>query len=337
MASGFFVNLHKVILSLALLLSLGAFAGCDTDTLMSGCPDDITRGGAHVSVMFDWGDAPDADPKGMRVAFHPLDSRAGEPLRFDLGGRDGGVVNLGPGRYAVLAYNNDTQTIRFDDLDDWDNASIRTGSSTITEPMTRDGSGNESSYRPVGDEDVKAVPDRIWGAAADTVTVRNDGTAQNIQLRPQRMYCDYDYEIKNVANLDRATYMSASITGMCDGVSLSRNSKSGRRCTFAIPAAKRDATTIAGTFRTFGHNTADTTAHFMELYVITNDGRKLRFKGGRHTMWDVTDQVENAPDPHNVHIVINGLEIPAANDSVPQGGFEPGIDGWQDEHVVIPV
>lgn len=361
-----------------MLGALGLLQGCNTDNLVY--PD--AGGTGRISVAFDWSHSPDAYAEGMRVAFHPLPSSltgslpsssadqlalpdadpGGEVTRFDLPGMSGGDVILAPGRYAVLCYNNDTETIGFDALDDWGCATMHTGASSVSEPMwsTRRAETSASAlsqsnlseyhfytrsdstpFHPVEDEEVKKCPDRIWGAAIDTITVAPSYGAdlpQTITLTPEKLYCDYTLTIRNVKNLQRAKYMSAVITGMADGINISGGSLSDTRCTHSFPAKRKDADTITSTFRVFGHNTSDTTPHFVELYVITDDGAQYRIHGAKGTQWDVTGQVENAPDPRNVNLVIDGAEIPEGDSRTPSGpGFTPGFDNWQDVHVKIEV
>lgn len=59
-----------------------------------------------VHILFEWDKAADADVAGMTLFFYPQDAH-GRIWRFDIAGRDGGHVELPPGRYSLTACNND--------------------------------------------------------------------------------------------------------------------------------------------------------------------------------------------------------------------------------------
>ena len=63
------------------------------------------------------------------------------------------------------------------------------------------------------------------------------------------------------------------------------------------------------------------------VYAILNDGKKYSFT------YDVTAQIHEAPDPKNVHIVLDGLPLPKPIDN--GGGFAPTVDDWNTEEVEI--
>lgn len=89
-----------------------------------------------------------------------------------------------------------------------------------------------------------------------------------------------------------------------------------------------NAATITGRVHGFGLSTADNKLRTLVLYVILTD------KSRQYYTFDVSAQVNNAPDPRNVHIVIDGLTLPkpiAEGD----GGFKPSVDEWIGEEVEI--
>lgn len=61
----------------------------------------------------------------------------------------------------------------------------------------------------------------------------------------------------------------------------------------------------------------DPVPHKISVYIA------LKNKKGNVYTFDVTDQVNNAPDPRNVHIVITGLELPDDIDPDPGPGPDP--------------
>ena len=95
-------------------------------------------------------------------------------------------------------------------------------------------------------------------------------------------------------------------------------------------ASAGDETTIEGEFHTFGHydmetdvtradDAAETVPHKLVLYAWLKDGSKYYYT------FDVTDQVDEAPEKRRVHIVIDGLTLP---EPITGGDMEVGVDDW---------
>ena len=87
------------------------------------------------------------------------------------------------------------------------------------------------------------------------------------------------------------------------------------------------ASNIYAEFYTFGYPAASTAPQYLMVYAILNDGKKYSFT------YDVTAQIHEAPDPKNVHIVLDGLPLPKPIDN--GGGFAPTVDDWNTEEVEI--
>ena len=64
---------------------------------------------ATIHIEFDWKNAPLADPEGMCVFFYP--EEGGKPIRFDFTGKTGGQIDIKIGKYRILCYNNDTESV----------------------------------------------------------------------------------------------------------------------------------------------------------------------------------------------------------------------------------
>ena len=50
--------------------------------------------------------------------FYP--EEGGSPIRFDFEGKDGGPVEIKEGRYWILCYNNDTESLLFRGMEGFD-------------------------------------------------------------------------------------------------------------------------------------------------------------------------------------------------------------------------
>ena len=302
-----------------------------------------------IKVQFDWTNAPDANPEGMCVFFHPIleDGRDAEDLgsavRFDFQGMKGGEVDLQVGRYRVICYNNDTEGVLFKGKEWFDTHQAYTREGHIFESIY----GNASQYAPraEGTEEERVVisPDMMWGSTAYDVEVTDEGLSYTcipfkdkdevrvealehiITLYPGELICTYTYEIRNVNNLKSVTQMCASLSGMSGGLFFGNEELYKECVTLPVEANKGDETTIVGRFLTFGHHPDNAQEHRMLLYVWLDNGDKVCY--GQHSdKFNVTDQVHQAPDKRHVHLIIDGLDLPEVISN--GSGYELEVDDW---------
>lgn len=318
--------IHRKIL--CILISAMALCSCNHKDLCYG--HHHTRA-LHLS--FDWRDAPDASPEGMCVYFHPLDGQTAPERRFDFAGLDGGDIELAQGIYNVICYNNDTEAIQLRGTSKFDTHEAFTREGNIFEPIY--GSGAQYSQNAVAtDERVVICPDMLWGCNQLDVEISDNGITYNapysrayyinnadtINLFPHELVCHYSYEIRHVKNLKYATQMCATLSSMAPSLFLGSEEVSDEPVTIPF-AAKSDGTSkITGQFLTFGYSPKNTKPHKFVLYVWFKDGGKYYYT------FDVTQQIESAPDKRHVHLIMDGLDFPQ-----PIGGgsgLEPSVDGW---------
>ena len=305
---------------------------------------------ARIRVVFDWKDAPEANPRGMCVLFYP--ETGGAPVRYDFAGAEGGYVTLTAGKYRVLSYNNDTEAVLFYNYNSYDTHGAYTREGNPLEPIY----GNGANYAPraAGTEDERVVicPDMMWGSNTNTVEIDGSGVCLNpdevvmvprqdgsgelqeeyiIKLYPHELTCIYTYEVRNVNNLAYMDQMCGTISGMAGAMTFSTEALPTECVTLPFESYKYDDKTVVGTFFTFGHNADNTEPHKMAFYVVMSDGGKYVFKDSER--YNVTDQVNNAPNRRRVHIIIDGLDLPTpiTGDS----GFSPSVDDWIDENYDI--
>ena len=68
----------------------------------------------------------------------------------------------------------------------------------------------------------------------------------------------------------------------------------------------------------------------------------MKDKTGGFYTFDVTDQVNKAPDPRNVSVKVYGLKLPEIPDAPPappqgEGGISIDIDSWDTYHYDLKV
>ncbi len=71
---------------------------------------------------------------------------------------------------------------------------------------------------------------------------------------------------------------------------------------------------------------SDNLPHKICVYIA------LKNRTGNFYTFDVSDQINNAPDPRNVNIVVHGLKLPEIPDDPPtppqEGGVTVEVDNW---------
>ena len=190
--------------------------------------------------------------------------------------------------------------------------------------------------RPEESEDERVVltPDEMWGYSTDEVLVNwREGVTQTIILYPHLYTCNYTYEIRNVTNLQYVTRICAAISGMSGEFDISTEVNSLETMTLPLDA-EWTSTTIYGQFYTFGYNEdIDVTKQLM-LYVWSADGAKHSYGTSGDEHFNVTQQILDAPDKRNVHIIIDGLELYRPQE-VNSDGFSTSTDDWEEENTTI--
>lgn len=146
-------------------------------------------------------------------------------------------------------------------------------------------------------------------------------------MTPSQLHCYYTFEFRNVGSLKHIVSMSASISGMAEGVWLSTGELSTNTCTIPLEAYPgKDGNSIVGGFYTFGHHEDVSNPHRMALYIIMEDGKQFKYTEGENL--DVTEQIHKAPDRHRVHLIIDGLSMPKIIEN--GSGFDVSVGDWSD-------
>lgn len=308
---------RHILPAIATALSMLLPGGCRHKDLR---PD--TEGPGYIKVVYDWGKAPEASPQGMTLwMFHD----SGTSYRIDLPGRDGGISQVHAGSHAIISCNSDTEITGFANTGAFDSHFAQTFETDLFRGV-RGGGSTRVVPRAHGAENERVVasPDQLWSASAGNVNV-TVGKTTVITMEPKPMTCHYSVEIHDVSNLGDAETMCATLTGMSPGVRLSDGELSDEPVTvpFAMTADLQRGV-ITGEFLTFGHHPANGSPHRLILYVWLRDGSRICY-GTEGSQFDVTSQIDDVPDPGNVSIVIEGLDIPAG---FTQGTFQPGASDW---------
>ena len=281
----------------------------------------------NVSITFDWKDAPTAQTKGMTTLFFNQQELGSEPERYDFPGRYGGSARLKGGTYRAVAYNYDTETIRYRGMDAADNLQAYTRQSSIEEgtQLTRAG-----MPRAVGTEQEIVIlePDTLWAAASEQLVLEGIDNEVGATLYPSTRVCQVEIDIHNVPNLQYTGQFGGALSGLVPGVMVASGQLLDGCVTEAFTCQKIDETTLQMKFRIFGHcphrDEGQVNPHLLTIYAILADGSKWYYTQ------DVTDQMhDKVKNPDVYHIFLDLDDLPIPKPIVNGSGFQPTIDGWQ--------
>lgn len=281
---------------------------------------------ANVKVVFDWKNAPDADPETMSLYLFPRDG--GPVQRYEFTDRTGGIVKIPVGNYNVLCLNSDSELIQLRGISRWETFEAYTGEMKILGSL-----GIRSASVPRADgtegEKVAHAPGILWSDRIKNIEVTLLPAEQAITLYPGESVCSYTVEIRNASNLKYVSDLRGALSGMAGGLLPGLDELTPERVTIPFKIVSDGVSTITGNFLTFGNSPAIGNTNRLVIYAILADGSKWYYT------YDVTNQVRSAPDRRHVRIVLDGLPLPKpiANG----GGFQPSVDDWKNVNVDIPM
>lgn len=339
---------HKSIFAslttaLLLLSSYFTFTSCDYKDL---CYDHHHL--VEIRVIFDWVYAPEAQPQSMTVLFYNLDDPGAEPTRFDLPGRDGGIVKVVPGNYRVVGFNGDTEAILLRNVNTWNMLEAYTRESSIeAETML----SRARMPRAFGTENERVIlePDMLWAAASEPFqidlsenyvtyddSIKGAGgiasrVLYTVTLQPRQRVRKVNIYVNNVQNLTYSSQFGGALSGLSPSVVLADGKLGEELVSHAYLLAQTSATQMEAHFNFFGHcpelSSGNENSHIVTIYAALGDGTKWYYT------IDVTDQMHDPiqnPDEYNLNIYID--ELPVPKPLVNGSGFVPTLDGWE-EHV----
>ncbi len=313
----------KAIINILTAVALcGTLSGCHHKDLVYEVPV-----AGELEVVFDWQKAPEANPASMALYMFDTEGET-SPLRYIFDNKTGGAIRAPFGRYAAICLNSDNSDWAYmRNTDDIDNFEIYTGDVTI---MSNDVSARSEAPRASGTEDQRlvATPGMVWGSRSDDITVADTGGKQVITLYPEESICRYTVDVMDIENATGATdaTVEGTLSGMAEGFKHGQGRATDTPVTMLFNMAfNGDRTALHAEYLTFGECPDTKVSHMLTVYVLLSDGTR------RYYTYDVTSQVTDAPDPHNVHIIVKGMKLPEP--LAPANGFIPEVNDWQTEDV----
>lgn len=293
----------------------------------------------YVEVIFDWRNAPQAQPASMSLYLFPHDGDT--PLRYEFEGRDGGIIRVAPGGYDAICINSDRRDVLYSGADHFDSFEV------TTPELTAVTFGPSLSYRSYdlpgnGDQVMMMQPPMLWSSSETAFNVTVNSTLHNddrgkkpeiehqvLLMYPKPIVDTYIVTVRNVRNIQYLRAMSGTISNMSEGylAGEQRRTDTSVLLSFDLPHDK-DKATAQGTFLTFGHCPAARRGHKLTLYAILTDGSKYYYE------FDVSDQAHNPPDENGIyHIVVEFIDLPQPSGD--GGGMAPDVNEWNSADIYI--
>lgn len=309
-------KIYSYLRCLCALLPLLAMLSCQKELCY-----DHTHGGQVLRIEFDWGWQTPDDVKGMTVLLYP--EAGGAPVRYDLAGRSGGVVNITSGRYKALCINADDRLL-LTGTDSWETVAVTTAE---TEALSRSYFRNTRTEIPrargTEGETVRQEPPLLYTDKLLTVDIRAVEGEQVIRFTPVMPLGMLHVRVENVVNAAFVEAVSAAVSGLSSGMSLTGLGPSEDHCTVPVNLQLSEDGTLEGTLYFFGHCPSDEElSHFLTIYSMLIDGSK------QYTTFDITSQMHDAEDPLHPEALIEELPLPKPQPI--DGGFDPSLDRWID-------
>lgn len=318
---------HTALLTLWLLM----MCSCSHKELEYPNSDGTTR------IVFDWSQAPDAQPDGMLlVSFRGT----AQPVKVAFADPNGGDLHLSAAEERqFIAHNDNTEDLGTQGLS-WETYEIYALPTTMAtfSPMF---AASRSIPMAPGTEYQRVIfePNELWTSALPNVSLGSGSVTMQMESATRR----FNFIIEGVENLENVVELAATISGMSSSYFPATRTFSTPECIIPFSIAPSGQSTIQGSVRIFGHaGEADASVtddpqvgaeHHLVVYLMLNDYSKY------YTAFDVTDAVNEAISsgedddgtPFNVVIPEFTIPEPLTNGT----GLHPAVDTWQEIDIDI--
>lgn len=288
------------------------------------CYEETTT--SQIEVVFDWCKAPTAKVASMRIFLYP--SGGGSVITYEFANMQGGFVRLPEGDYRAICINSDTEAMHYKDIHTFEDFQVFTSMGTLDGVVL---SALQTEDKGLA-YSVRTSPDKCYSDNLKKVQIRAATGSQKIVFFPEMTFCRYQIKLINVANFQ---YISpgrviGGISGLSEVFYVGRRKMDSDSAIIPFSMKKEDDNTLIASFFTLGQTRFDD-EHHVAIRVVLRDGSEVCY------VYDVTRQIHDAPDPHDVFILLDGMQLPATLDFEKEerndGGFSPSLDEWEDVSV----
>lgn len=319
----YWYKISSVLLVFLCVFVISLTEGCTQKTLNNDAPTTIAD---SVKVVFDWSKAPDAKASSMVLYLY---SDEHDVMNHWFKNPNGGLIKSYGGKHKAICHTNDDPYIHLlRNQHEHSEFEIYTDNSTVLV-----GQGISARNIPRADgtegEPLRNTPTMIYGTQHSELDLKVTSFLQTITLYPEELVCHYTVEFVDVKNLTSADLrIDGTISSLAGGYYPGKMSATSESVTHTFTLEADDQlTSLSSEFYTFGLPVGEQRPHKICIYVA------LKNRTGNIYTYDVSNQVNNAPDPRNVNIKLYGLELPPLPPDPPtppeQGGVNVEVDTWE--------
>ena len=290
------------------------------------------------------------EPEMMRVMFF-------DPDTYDLITESyvkatGGPVSLPPGKYKFIAYNFDTEATlvrndrNYNSIEAYTNEISSAMKSSILNSIRYAKSATKGTdddawtiaLQQVQDNAIIYEPDHLFVSHQD-IEVQNISEEQTIEAEAETIIETWKISVQ-IKNEQYMASARALLTGQIASNFIGLPKELGKTNTdvtlmFDMTAGsdKEDNDIVVGTFNTFGKNPSVESRLWLTIIIKT--------VGGDTVEWhrDITDEffMDEAVEDQTITIT-DEIELPKPeNPTGGGGGFQPGVDDWDEENIPINI
>lgn len=270
----------------------------------------------QVDIRFDWENATDASVEGMSVFFFPLDP-CGKVWNYEIAGSKGGTVVVPPGNYHLVTLNNDLPGVDLAVGDVPESVMI------MARPYGDDYFHPSGMVYGAVVADVCVTP---WEVTYTGEGMKTDSNERVIRVCADSLSTVYNICFEEITNSDKIVRAAGLLSGPASSLCVDGDRTDGRSCAIAFPLQLNSDGCLRGV--TTGLGTPPGIPEFvLTLNLELNDGRKIA------KSFDVSAAVADAPNPRNIFIFIDHVEIednppPGPPDEDDDVGLGVRLDGW---------
>lgn len=267
-------------------------------------------------------------PEGIRVAvYHP------EPPHYVTNlPNTGGVVDMRPGVNSLIFYNNDTEYIQFDEMDEYASAKAST---RVRSRASYKGNPLASDYGTRAEETV-APADALFAHYIDEHEQRPVTSPQELNITLHPLVFTYVIRFEFESGQEYIGIARGALSDMARSVSLSNGRTSTDKATILFDCEVKPwgVEALVGSFGVPDFPNPNYTRggyeHGLNLEVRLKNGKTFNFNH------DVTDQIEKQPTGGVIRV--SGLKISEDDGLEGGGGFDVTVEGWgEDEDIDIVI
>lgn len=316
-----------LVLLTSLLLML---TGCSRRDVLDEYPV------SGIQIKLDWSGVTDKLPDGMRAIFYPKDAE-GRKMDAYFSAK-GGEVKIPPGRYSMVIYNYNTETVQIRGEEAYETIEAFTGHCSGV------------NYPDAGQ--MVWEPDPLYVVSVEDLNIRNSNELLQFDYKPKLVVNTYSFSTE-AAGLNYVANVVGYVEGMADCYRLGTGKKSCSGCPIYFELS-RSGNMIKGSFSAYGSPATGGATRADALLKLTLAFVKVDYSIQKVEM-DITEvikAIEETTDPGGegggdggkipeiqLPVEEGGIEVEKpTSPPVDDGGIGGDVGDWgEEDNVEIPI